>query len=653
MTKDFAQLAVNTIKGLAIDGVQQANSGHPGMPMGMADLAVVLWTKFLKVDPSNPKWIDRDRFVLSNGHGSMLLYSLLHLAGYPITMQDLRQFRQWGSVTAGHPERHLELGIEVTTGPLGQGFGMGVGLAVAEEHLRAVFGPELFDHRTFGFVSDGDLMEGLSAEASSLAGHLGLGRLLYYYDSNGISIDGSTSITFTEDVASRFRAVGWHTLEIDGHDRDAIEAASREALAVEDRPSLIISHTHIGHGSPNRQDTPGVHGAPLGEEEVRLTKELMGWPQEPFYVPDEVRAYFSQGMQRGRDAREQWLDRKDELFADNPDLADLWDKHFHPRPVKLESSGFEPGSSLATRAAGGKLFVQMADALPGFLGGAADLVESTKTSINASGSFSVEDRLGRNIHFGIREHAMGAIVNGLAVHGGLRPYGATFFVFNDYMRPAVRLSALMELPSIWVYTHDSVFLGEDGPTHQPIEQLASLRAMPGIWVVRPADAGETVEAWELALNRMTGPTVLVLTRQGLPVLDRTGREGLLQKGGYVLQEGDDVVLVATGSEVAVAIGAAAELGASGVSARVVSLPCWEAFFAQESGYRAEVLGEGLPIVSLEAGATFGWERITGADGLNLGIDHFGASAPAGVLAEQWGFTPAAVAGSVSEWLQAR
>ena len=653
MTKDFAQLAVNTIKGLAIDGVQQANSGHPGMPMGMADLAVVLWTKFLKVDPSNPKWIDRDRFVLSNGHGSMLLYSLLHLAGYPITMQDLRQFRQWGSVTAGHPERHLDLGIEVTTGPLGQGFGMGVGLAIAEERLRATFGPELFDHRTFGFVSDGDLMEGLSAEASSLAGHLGLGRLLYYYDSNGISIDGRTSITFTEDVASRFRAVGWHTLEIDGHDRDAIEAAGREALAVEDRPSLIISHTHIGHGSPNRQDTAGVHGAPLGPEEVRLTKELMGWPQEPFYVPDEVRAYFSHGMQTGREAREQWLDRKDELFADNPDLADLWDKHFHPKPVKLQDPGFESGSSIATRAAGGKVFDQMADALPGFLGGAADLVESTKTWISTSGSFSVEDRMGRNIHFGIREHAMGAIVNGLAGHGGLRPYGATFFVFNDYMRPAVRLSALMEVPSIWVYTHDSVFLGEDGPTHQPIEQLASLRAMPGIWVVRPADAGETVEAWELALNRMTGPTVLVLTRQGLPVLDRTGREGLVAKGGYVLRDGDDVVLVATGSEVSVAMDAAAELATGGVSARVVSLPCWEAFLDQEPGYRAEVLGEGVPIVSLEAGATFGWERITGADGLNLGIDHFGASAPAGVLAEQWGFTPAAVAGRVSEWLRAR
>jgi transketolase len=650
MTKDFAQLAVNTLKGLAIDGVQQANSGHPGMPMGMADLAVVVWAKFLKVDPSNPKWIDRDRFVLSNGHGSMLLYSLLHLSGYPLTMQDLRQFRQWGSATAGHPERHLDLGIEVTTGPLGQGFGMGVGLAIAEEHLRAVFGPDLFDHRTFGFVSDGDLMEGISAESSSLAGHLGLGRLLYYYDSNGISIDGPTSITFTEDVSARFRSVGWHTLEIDGHDRDAIETATREALAVEDRPSLIICHTHIGHGSPHKQDTPAVHGAPLGEEEVRLTKELMGWPEEPFYVPDEVRAYFSQSMQRGREAREQWLDRKDELFADNPDLAALWDAHFHPKPIKLQDPGFEPGSSLATRAAGGKLFDQMATKMPGFLGGAADLVESTKTTITFSGGFSVEDRTGRNIHFGIREHAMGAIVNGLAGHGGLRPYGATFFVFSDYMRPAIRLSALMEVPSIWVYTHDSVFLGEDGPTHQPIEQLASLRAMPNLWVVRPADAIETLEAWELALNRTTGPTALVLSRQGVPVLDRTGRQGLVERGGYILREGDDVVLVATGSEVSLALGAADELAAAGTSARVVSLPCWEAFFAQDADYRAEVLGEGLPVVSIEAASTFGWEHITGVDGLNLGIDHFGASAPAAVIAEQWGFTPQAVADRVGAWL---
>jgi transketolase len=576
----------------------------------------------------------------------MLLYSLLHLAGFPVTMQDLKNFRQWGSPTAGHPERHINLGIEVTTGPLGQGFAMGVGMALAEEHLRAVLGADLIDHRTYGFVSDGDLMEGVSAEAASLAGHLELGRLLYYYDSNGISIDGSTSITFTEDVIGRFRAVGWHTLEIDGHDRDAIEAATREALAEEGRPSLIICHTHIGHGSPNKQDTAASHGAPLGEEEVRLTKELMGWPNEPFYVPDEVRAYFAQSMQRGRDAREEWLDRKDDLFADDPELAGRWDSYFHPKPVDLEDPGFEQGAKLATRSAGGELFDQIAAQLPGFLGGAADLVESTKTTIASGGSFSAGDRTGRNIHFGIREHAMGAVVNGLSLHGGLRGYGATFFVFSDYMRPAVRLSALMEAPSIWVYTHDSVFLGEDGPTHQPIEHLASLRAMPGLWVVRPADATETVEAWELALNRTDGPTALVLSRQGLPVLDRNDRAGMVARGGYVLRDGADVVLVATGSEVSVALDVAEELAGDGISARVVSLPCWEAFFSQDDDYRAEVLGDRIPTVSIEAAATLGWERITGKTGLNIGIDRFGASAPAGVLADRLGFTPAAIADRV-------
>jgi transketolase len=651
MTKDFAQLAVNTLKALAIDGVQNANSGHPGMPMGMADLATVLWTRFLKVDPSNPRWIDRDRFILSNGHGSMLLYSLLHLAGFPVALQDLKDFRQWGSITAGHPERHIDFGIEVTTGPLGQGFAMGVGMAIAEEHLRAVLGDDLIDHRTYGFVSDGDLMEGVAAEASSLAGHLGLGRLLYYYDSNGISIDGPTSITFTEDVIGRFRAVGWHTLEIDGHDRDAIEAATREALAEEGRPSLIICHTHIGHGSPNKQDTAASHGAPLGEEEVRLTKELMGWPDEPFFVPDEVRAFFAQSMQRGRDAREQWLDRKDELFADDPDLAARWDSYFHPKPVNLDDPGFELGTKLATRAAGGKLFDQIAAQLPGFLGGAADLVESTKTTISSSGSFSADDRTGRNIHFGIREHAMGAIVNGISLHGGLRGYGATFFVFSDYMRPAVRLSALMEAPSVWVYTHDSVFLGEDGPTHQPVEHLASLRAMPNLWVVRPADATETIEAWELALNRTDGPTALVLSRQGLPVLDRPDQTGMVQRGGYVIRDGADVVLVATGSEVSVALGAADLLASDGISARVVSLPCWEAFFAQDESYRSEVLGEGIPVVSVEAGATFGWERLIGEKGLMLGIDRFGTSAPAATIASEWGFTAEAVAERVRSLLK--
>jgi transketolase len=641
----FEQLAVNTIKGLAIDGVEKANSGHPGAPMGMANLAEVLWTEFLEVDPDHPTWPDRDRFVLSNGHASMLLYSLLHLSGFPVSMDDLKRFRQWGSHTAGHPEIDQSRGIETTTGPLGQGFGTAIGMAIAEEHLRGVLGPDLVDHRTWAFVSDGDLMEGISSESASLAGHLGLGKLVFFYDDNHITIDGRTEITFTEDVAERFKAVGWHTLFIDGEDRTAIEEATKEAMAVIDRPSLVIARTHIGFGAPTKHDTPGVHGSPLGEEELRATKELMGFPPDrPFYVPDGVYEYFSKAMDRGRAKHAAWSKR----FAQIDDETTArWHSYFEPTPISLESPVFE--GKIATRAAIGKIFDQVAEKAPGFLGGAADLVASTKTKIGFSGSFSKEDRTGRNIHFGIREHAMGAITNGMAVHGGLRPYGATFFVFSDYMRPSVRLAALMEAPSIFIWTHDSVFLGEDGPTHQPIEHLASLRAMPNLWVIRPADAGETVEAMELAVNRVDGPTALVLTRQSLPVLEQRPGGGVA-KGGYVLRDGDDVTLVATGSEVSAAVGAAALLGAKGVSARVVSLPCWEVFFEQDETYRTTVLGPGLPIVSIEAASTFGWERITGADGLAIGIDHFGASAPAGVLAERFGLTPEAIAARVEEWL---
>jgi transketolase len=640
------QRAVNTIKGLAIDAVQKANSGHPGMPMGMADIAVVLWSRYLTVDPGDPTWVDRDRFILSNGHGSMLLYSLLFLCGFPLTLDDLKQFRQWGSLTPGHPERHPEVGIEVTTGPLGQGFGMGVGMAIAEEHLRARLGSDLIDHRTFGFVSDGDLMEGVSAETSSLAGHLGLGRLLYYYDDNDISIDGSTDITFSEDVPARFRAVGWHVSELDGHDREAIDQATREALSVEDRPSLLVCHTHIAHGAPHAQDTAKAHGAALGEEEVRLTKEAMGWPpDESFVVPDDVVAFFARAMERGRTAHRRWRER---VEAADPIRRETLERFFSPSPVKLSSAVFEPGASVATRAATGKIFDHIAEQVPNFLGGAADLVESTKTHISSTGLFSRRDRTGRNLAYGVREHAMGTVTNGMAVHGGLRPYGATFFIFSDYMRPSVRLSALMEAPSIWVYTHDSVFLGEDGPTHQPIEHLASLRAMPGMWVVRPADAGETVETWEMALNRTEGPTAILLTRQGVPVLDRAGKQGLVSRGGYVLREGGDLVLVASGSEVHLAL-AAAEVLASSV--RVVSLPCWEAFFQQDAAYRDSVLGGGLPMVAIEAAATLGWERIVGSGGLILGVDRFGASAPHTDIARHLGFTPESIARHITGWLR--
>lgn len=640
---EIEQRAVNTIKGLAMDAVQKANAGHPGTPMGLADLAVVLWGRYLNVDPDHPKWLDRDRFVLSNGHASMLLYSLLHLSGFPLTIVDIKDFRQLESLTAGHPEKHSDVGIEVTTGPLGQGFGMGVGLAIAEEHLRARFGEELVSHRTFGFVSDGDLMEGISAESASIAGHLGLGRLLYFYDDNNISIDGNTDITFSEDVGGRFRAVGWEVDEIDGHDREAIAEAIETGMKKIDRPSLVITHTHIAHGAPTAHDTAKAHGAPLGDEEIRATKEAMGWPvDEAFTVPEDVVDYFRKAMVRGREAHQEWHERMEKAG----DLAAELEQFNAQISVKLDGPDFDPKKPIATRAASGQLFEEIGAKVPNFLGGAADLVESTKTEIKASTRFSRQDRRGRNIAFGVREHAMGAITNGITVHGGLRSYAATFFIFSDYMRPAVRLSALMEVPSIWVYTHESVFLGEDGPTHQPIEHLASLRAMPGIWVVRPADATETVEAWQLALNRNEGPTVLLFTRQNLPVLEREA--GGVERGGYVLREGDDLVLVATGSEVSLAL-AAAEL--IDRSVRVVSLPCWELFFEQDDDYRMSVLGEGLPRVSIEAGATFGWERIIGSDGLAIGIDRFGASAPAADLASHFGFTPEAVADRINAWLR--
>ena len=628
------ELAVAVLKGLAMDAVQRANSGHPGMPMGMADIAVTLWSRFMKVDPDCPTWADRDRFVLSNGHGSMLLYAMLHLCGFPITMDDLKNFRQWGYPTAGHPEREPELGIETTTGPLGQGFANGVGMAIAEEHLRARLGADQVDHHTYGFVSDGDLMEGVAAEAASLAGHLALGRLIYLYDDNRISIDGGTEITFSEDVGARFRAIGWHTVSVDGHDREAVAEATVEALDAGDQPSLIICRTHIAQGSPNKVDTPGAHGAPLGADEVRLAKENIGIPPEQdFWAPAEVYAFMAEAMERGRAARCDWESR---------DRTEEWRAFHADRPVQLDSPGFEPGESIATRSASGKLFSQIGEKVPGFIGGAADLAESTKTVLPGAG-FSRSDRLGRNIHFGVREHGMGGIVNGMALHGGLRPYGSTFFVFTDYMRPSIRLSALMGLPCMWVMTHDSVMLGEDGPTHQPVEHLASLRAMPGLWVIRPADATESVDAWEMALNRTEGPTVLVFSRQGLPVLDRSGAEGGPARGGYVLRSGRDVVIAATGSEVWLALETAELLDSRGVSARVVSLPCREAFDAQDDAYRQEVLGSGIPRVSLEAGATHGWERVVGSRGLMIGIDRFGASAPYQVLAEKFGFQPEAIA----------
>jgi transketolase len=621
-----------------MDAVQRANSGHPGMPMGMADIAVTLWSRFINVDPETPDWADRDRFVLSNGHGSMLLYSLLHLSGFPLSLDDLRDFRQWDSHTAGHPEIDHKLGIEMTTGPLGQGFATGVGMAIAERHLRARLGEDLVNHQTYGFVSDGDLMEGISSEAASLAGHFGLGRLIYLYDDNEISIDGSTDITFGEDIAGRFRAQSWHTVKVDGHDRQAIAAAIEESLAVEEKPSLIICRTHIAHGSPNLQDTAASHGQPLGDDEIKLTKEGMGYPTEPDFVVDEtVYEFFSTAMDRGRKAHRAWSER---MSSAESQRRELWSALHTSAPVTLDGPGFTTGEKIASRASAGKLFGEIAKKVPGFIGGSADLAGSTKTVIESSRLFSKHDPTARDIPFGVREHGMGALVNGMAIHGGLRPYGATFFVFSDYMRPAVRLSALMGIPSVWVWTHDSIFLGEDGPTHQPIEHLASLRAMPGLWMIRPADANEAIEAWELALSRQDGPVALALSRQGVPTLEHV--KGGVSRGGYIVREGDDLTLIGTGSEVATCLGAADILAADGISARVVSLPCWELFFEQPVEYRNDVLGS-APRVSVEAGATFGWERIVGQDGLSIGIDHFGASAPAEVLGDRYGFTAESVA----------
>ncbi len=638
---DLAKLTVDAVRALSMDAVQRAGSGHPGAPMGMADLAVVLWTKFLKVDPGAPDWSDRDRVVLSNGHASMLLYSMLHLSGFPVSIEDLRNFRQWGSHTAGHPEIDHRLGIETTTGPLGQGFATGVGMAMAEAHLRAVFGPELVDHHTYAFVSDGDLMEGVAQEAASLAGHLRLGRLVYLYDDNHITIDGPTEVTYSEDVALKYSAMGWQTISIDGHDHGAIEQAIEAAVADDERPSLIIARTHIGHGSPTKQDTSAAHGSPLGEDEVQRTRDAIGWEHPPFEVPDTVYRFLATAMRRGTDAHEAWTSRRSRAFGADPTLARQWDDHFGAKPVTLDDPGFGP--KLATRAASGKLFDQIATKVPSFLGGSADLVGSTKTHISFSAPYSPKNRAGRNIHFGIREHAMAAAVNGMAVHGGVRPYAGTFFVFADYLRPALRLSALMRAPSMWVFTHDSIFVGEDGPTHQPIEHLATLRAIPGLVTLRPADAGETLESWEIALNRHDGPTALILTRQDVPTLDRP--RGGVAKGAYVLRDGADVTLIATGSEVSLSLDAADILGGFGIDARVVSMPSWELFASQSADDREDVLGR-APRVSVEAGTTFGWRRFVGDSGLTIGIDHFGASAPAEVLAEQFGFTPSRVAARV-------
>ena len=653
------QLCINTIRTLAIDAVQKASCGHPGLPMGAAPMAYVLWQRHLRHQPQNPDWPDRDRFVLSAGHGSMLLYALLHLTGYDVTMDDLKAFRQWGSRTPGHPESFETPGVEATTGPLGQGAANAVGMALAERALAHCFnqpGHRIVDHYTYALVSDGDLMEGISAEAASFAGHVRLGKLIYLYDANDVTLDGPASLTFTtEDVARRYQAYGWHVLRVRDGDTDleAIDAAIREAKKETGRPSIIIVNTTIGYGSPNKQGSSLAHGAPLGADEVTLTKESLGWDaKQEFYVPEEAKGQFGKAIERGDDAESEWNERFAAYQSAHPELAAEWERRFsNELPAGWESAipSFETGDNLATREASGKVLNAIAAAVPELLGGDADLSSSTKTALGDMGSFDGQTGEGRNLHFGVREHAMAGIVNGMAYHGGVRGYASTFFIFSDYMRPSVRLAALSKLPAIYVWTHDSVGLGEDGPTHQPVEHLMALRVVPNLHVIRPADANETAQAWRLAMERTDGPTALVLTRQKIATFDRSsyGDASGTRRGAYVVAEGDDAIVIATGSEVTLALEARELLEKAGVSCRVVSMPCWELFEAQADDYRESVLPEAVTArVSVEAGVTFGWSRYLGDKGRAIGIDRYGASAPGDTVFEKLGLTPESVAETV-------
>ncbi|PKN55848.1 MAG: transketolase [Deltaproteobacteria bacterium HGW-Deltaproteobacteria-14] len=645
---------VNTLKTLAIDAIQKANSGHPGMPMGMADAAAVLWADFLVTDPSEPGFLDRDRFVLSGGHGSMLLYGLLHLSGHALSLDELKRFRQLGSLTPGHPESHLTPGVETTTGPLGQGLANAVGMAMAEAHLAARYnrpGFHVIDHWTYALCGDGDLEEGISHEAASLAGHLGLGKLVLLYDDNSITIEGPTSLAFSEDIPARFGSYGWHVQRCDGHDRDAVHAAIAAARADTARPSLICCKTHIGNGSPNKHDSEKAHGSPLGVAEVRLTKENIGWPPDAqFLVPDEAVAALDGLRARGVLKRSHHDERMSRYAEAHPELAaELRSVLAGELPDGLEAALPDLGDKpIATRSSSGKVINALSAQLPALWGGSADLAESTKTLVDGAGSFSRDNRTGRNLHYGIREHGMAGIMNGMALHGGVIPYGATFLTFTDYMRGSMRLAALMRQRVIYVLTHDSVFLGEDGPTHQSVEHAMALRTIPEMHVIRPADARETAAAWLAALRRSDGPTCLLLTRQNLPGLPGT-RDAVLgvERGGYVVRDcagPPALILLATGSEVHLCTGAAEVLAAEGVAVRVVSLPCLERFAAQPAEYRDAVLPPTcLARLSVEAGRTFGWEGFVGPLGESVGIDRFGESAPAEELAELFGLTTSQVA----------
>ncbi len=669
-TVDLDNLAINTIRFLAIDAIQKANSGHPGLPMGAAPMAYILWTRFLKHNPGNPQWFDRDRFVLSAGHGSMLLYSLLHLTGYDLSLDQIKQFRQWGSMTPGHPERGITPGVETTTGPLGQGFGNAIGMAMAEAFLAARYnqlGHKIIDHYTYSLVSDGDLMEGVASESASLAGHLRLGKLICLYDNNHVTLSAATDLTFTEDVKKRFAAYGWHTQSIaDGNDLKTIERAIKRAHQVKARPSLILVQTHLGFGSPNKQDTYEAHGSPLGEAEVILTKQNLGWPLEPsFYIPESALANFRKAVDKGKKYETNWDKRFSAYAQSYPDLAQELRRMMQgelPQGWDMDIPEFLPDTKgMATRVASGKIMNGIASKLPTFIGGSADLDPSTHTALAEGGDFEGRQETmydsqgsvgggwsysGNNLHFGIREHAMGSIINGMAAHGGTLPFGSTFLIFSDYMRPPMRLAALMGLHVTYVFTHDSIALGEDGPTHEPVEQLLGLRSIPNMLVIRPADANETAAAWRIAIEHKDGPVALILTRQNLPILDLKKYTQLplgVRCGGYVLAHANgsalpDITLIATGSEVPLALAAREKLETQGIRARVVSLPCWNLFDAQPVEYKEAVLPLDVPMLAIEAGVSLGWRPYVGAGIAVIGVDRFGASAPGETVMREYGFS---------------
>ncbi|MEQ9503717.1 MAG: transketolase [Deltaproteobacteria bacterium] len=655
---DLRNLAANTIRALSIDGVNAANSGHPGAPMGLADIATVLWKDILRFDPKNPDWADRDRFVLSNGHASMLLYSVLHLTGYDLPLQQLKDFRQLGSKTPGHPEYGLTPGVETTTGPLGQGFANAVGFALATRMAKARYngkgGFDPISHRVYCIMGDGCMMEGITSEAASMAGHLGLGELIAIYDDNQITIDGSTDITFTEEVEARYQAYGWHTLRVDGHDQAAIKDAIEAAQKVEDKPSLILAKTHIGYGSPNRQDKAKAHGEPLGDEEGRLTKEKLGWTGGLFEVPDDVRKFFADAAALGTGDRERWDERMSKWRGEHEDLAAAWDGGAVADLDEAVTAALADAKG-ATRAMSGQAINAIAPKVAGLVGGSADLAGSNKSLIKDTTMVATNDFAGRNISFGVREHAMAAITNGLALYGGFVPFGATFLTFSDYMRPAVRLSALMKIRALQVFTHDSIGLGEDGPTHQAVEHLWALRMIPGLYVWRPADGVETAMAWTYAVQGgEPAPHALVFTRQSVAKLERADGFATtdVHKGGYVLKdrEGAKAAIIATGSEVGLAVDAANALEAKGVPVRVVSMPCVERFLEQDAAYQASVLPPGMKRAAVEAGRSTPWKILTGLDGLEFGVDSFGESAPYEEVYAHFGLTPEDIAEKIAAWI---